>query len=72
LRDRAGTQIDHTFQARALETFRAQTAQRTNRGFDYVQPETDRLYARGQDVAAAEDGAVARERNSSRWRWRSF
>jgi hypothetical protein len=45
--------VDHAFQARAIDTFRSQTAQRTNRGFDYVQPETDRLYARGQDVACS-------------------
>jgi len=63
--------VDYAFQARAGETFRAQTASRQH-GFDAVSDPGDRLYARGEDVARAEDRAQFMAKFDRRRRWRGF
>jgi phage terminase large subunit-like protein len=61
----SGAGMDREFQAQAASTFIA-NARRRERGFDA--PEANRLYARGQDVAAAEDKVVV----DARRRWGRF
>ncbi|MGH3631809.1 MAG: terminase TerL endonuclease subunit, partial [Sciscionella sp.] len=63
------TAVDLHFQARAVQTFAAQTRQRERGTFDSAQP--DRLYANGPALAAREDAQVVRLKQRF-GRWRSF
>jgi phage terminase large subunit-like protein len=65
--------VDHAFQARAIETFRAQTAQRqSHRSFDGVADEGSRLYGTAAANNAREERAELMARSSPRWRWRGL
>ncbi len=73
LRDRAGGQIDHDFQKRALERFRGQSEQReSDRSFDGVADEGSRLYGTAAANNAREERAELMARSSPRWRWHGF